>query len=165
VFRSLASLVSALSGVVANGQQTMQPCCPPPRRTVRADFPHTALRQSLAARHSRGVEDVLHLQIQQPIALQSGIQTFALSEGFAPSLAPVLDESPKPTSYKMVHIPKRCSRIPIMEIVGPASKDHIDFLNDLFQGLLISAEGLLSNLVPQTGQRGDDDGPGHIGLS
>jgi hypothetical protein len=100
VFRSLASLVSALSGVVANGQQTMQACCPPPRRTVRADFPHTALRQSLGARHSRGVEDVQDLQIQQPISLQSCIQAFALSEGFAPSLAPVSRLALQPSFHR-----------------------------------------------------------------
>jgi hypothetical protein len=51
----------------------------------------------------------------------------------------------------MVHIPKRSSRIPILEIVRPASKDPIGFSNDLFERLLISTEGPLSNLVPETG--------------
>ena len=151
MFRSLTSIVSALWGVVANSQQTMHPCCPPPRRTVHADFPHTALRQSLAARNSRGVVDVQHLQIQEAISFQSGVHALTLSEGFATSLAPIQHKSLKPTSYKMVHIPKHFPRIPITEVVRPASEDYIDFFNDLFEGLLIPAEGLISGLVSETG--------------
>ena len=63
---------------------------PPPRRTVRADFPHTALRQSLATRHLRGVEDRHTLQVQKSITLQSRVQSLSSPERLAPSLAPSL---------------------------------------------------------------------------
>ena len=62
---------------------------PPPRRTVRADFPHTAHRQSLVTWHSRGVEGVPPLQVKKSVAFQSRIQTFSLSKGPTPPLAPV----------------------------------------------------------------------------
>ena len=44
----------------ASGQKACRPCrsChPPPRRTGRADFPHPALRRSLASKQTQGAED------------------------------------------------------------------------------------------------------------
>src|SRR3990172_7889138 len=122
----------------------------PPRRTVRADFPHTALRQSLVTRHARGVEGRSPLQVQKSIAFQSCIQTLTLSKGATPPLAPVQKKSLKPTSHKMVHGSKHFTRIPIAKVVRPPSEDHVDLFDHLSKGLLIPAPGLLSYLVPQT---------------
>src|SRR3990170_2600950 len=74
----------------------------PPRRTVRADFPHTALRQSLATRHSQGVEGAFPLQGKKSVAVQSRILTLPLSKGTTTPLAPVQKKSLEPTSDKMV---------------------------------------------------------------
>ena len=60
----------------------------PPRRTGHADFPHPALRQSLASKHLQGVDGVQLLQVDQPIALQSSVQPLSLPKRLAPPLAP-----------------------------------------------------------------------------
>ena len=122
----------------------------PPRRTVRADFPHTAHRQSLVSRHSRGVEGMSPLQVKKSVAFQSCIQTFSLPKRPTPPLAPVQKKSLKPTSDKMVHISKRLPGISVSKIIRPSSKDHVDLFDHLREGLLISAPGLLPYLVPQT---------------
>src|SRR5512147_1336782 len=122
----------------------------PPRRTVRADFPHTAHRQSLVTKHSRRVEGVPLLQVQESVALQSRIQTLSLSKGATPPLAPVQKKSPKPTSNKMVHVPKRLPGISVPEVSRPSSEDHVHLFNDLPEGLLISGPGFVPNLVSQT---------------
>src|SRR5512137_2094483 len=121
---------------------------PPPCRTGRADFPHPALRQSLATKHTQGVDGLQPLQVHQPIALQSSVQTLPLSKRFAAPLAPVIQKPLEPTSNKMVHIPKHLPRVTVAKIVSPSSKDHIDFLNGLLEGLLISTDGLAPDFVP-----------------
>ena len=122
----------------------------PPCRTVRADFPHTAHRQPLVTKHTRGVEGVFPLQVKESVAFQSCIQTFSLSKGPTPPLAPVQKKSLKPTSDKMVHVSKRLPGISVPKIIRPSSKDHVDLFDHLRKGLLISAPGLLPYLVPQT---------------
>ena len=122
----------------------------PPRRTVRADFPHTALRQSLATRHSREVEGGQRLQVQEPIPSQSLMQALSLSKRFAAPLAPVQKKSFKPTSDKMVHVSKHLSGISVSKIIRPPSENDINLFNHLSKGLLISAPGLLPYLVPKT---------------
>ena len=121
-----------------------------PRRTVRADFPHTAHRQSLVTKSSRGVEDVSPLQVKKSITLQSCIQTFSLPKGPTPPLAPVQKKSLKPTSNKMVHVSKHLPGISVPKIVRPSSKHHVDLFDHLREGFLISASGLLPYPVPQT---------------
>src|SRR5512137_7052 len=120
----------------------------PPRRTGRADFPHPALRQSLASKHLQGVDGVQILQVDQPIALQSSVQPLSLPKRLAPPLAPVIQKPLKPTPHKTVHVPKHLPRISVAKIVGPPSKDHIDFLNGFLEGLLISTGGLVPDFVP-----------------
>ena len=122
----------------------------PPRRTVRADFPHTAHRQSLVTKHSRGVEGVPPLQVEKSVTLQSCIQTFSLPKGPTPPLAPVQKKSLKPTSNKMVHVSKRLPGISVPKIGRPSSKHHVDLFDHLREGFLISASGLLPYPVPQT---------------
>ena len=97
----------------------------PPRRTVRADFPHTAHRQSLATKHSRGVEGMPPLQIKKSVAFQPRMQAFSLSKGPTPPLAPVQKKSLKPTSNKMVHVSKRLPGISVSKIIRPSSEDHV----------------------------------------
>ena len=106
----------------------------PPRRTVRADFPHTAHRQSLVTRHSRGVEGVPPLQVKKSVAFQSRIQTFSLPKGPTPPLAPVQKKSLKPTSDKMVHVSKRLPGISVAKIIRPSSEDHVDLFDHLSEG-------------------------------
>src|SRR5512136_1507425 len=120
----------------------------PPRRTGRADFPHPALRQSLASKHTQGVDGLRPLQVHQPIALQSSVQTLSLSKRLAPPLAPVIQKPLEPTPHKTVHVPKHLPRISVAKIVGPPSKDPIDFLNGFLEGLLISTNGLVPDFVP-----------------
>jgi len=122
----------------------------PPHRTVRADFPHTAPRQSLATRHSQGAEGVHPLQVQKSIAVQSRILTLSLSKGTTTPLAPVQKKSLEPTSDKMVYVSKRLSGISVTKVVGPTSEDDVDFRDDLSKGLLISAPGPFPNLISQT---------------
>jgi hypothetical protein len=122
----------------------------PPHRTVRADFPHTALRQSLATRHSQGVEGAFPLQRKKSIAVQSRILTLSLSKGTTTPLAPVQKKSLEPTSDKMVYVSKLLSGISVTKIIGPTSEDDVDFCDYLSKGLLIPAPGLFPNLISQT---------------
>ena len=124
--------------------------CPsaPPRRTVRTDFPYTALRQSLATQGMR--EELMaltHLKIYETIPLKSFVQSLTRAKRFASPLAPVLHKPAEPTSYKMVNVPKHLAWITIVEIIGPAPKDYIGFTNCFLQWLFISTTGLYPHLI------------------
>src|SRR5512135_1486538 len=125
----------------------------PPRRTVRAVFPHTALRQSSATRQHGELTDMFTLQIQQPVTLQSRVQGLASPKRLASPLAPIPQKHAKPTSYEMVYSTKHFPGIPIAKVAGPPTKDGVDFLYGLPQRLLIPAQGLSPNLVPQAPYR------------
>lgn len=51
------------------------------------------------------------LQEHEPITFQTRVKGFALSEGFAPPLAPVAQKSAKPTLREVVDLAKRFSRL------------------------------------------------------
>ena len=91
------------------------------------------------------------LQVDQPIPLQSRVAgSPPACSGLLPPLAPVYKKLLKPTSYKMVHVPKHLPRIPIAKVVCPSSQDHIDFLNHFPERLLVSATGLSPDFVPKS---------------
>ncbi len=65
------------------------------------------------------------LQVNQTIAFQSGIQAFTCPEGFAPSLAPIVQKYLKASPCIMVHASKHFTGIPVVEVVTPSTKDAV----------------------------------------
>lgn len=84
----------------------------------------------------------MRLQVDQTIAFQSGIQAFAFPEGFAPSLAPVVQKALKACSGVMVHVSKYFPGIPVVEVVAPSAKDAVYFGNYMDKSSFITAIGL-----------------------
>lgn len=82
------------------------------------------------------------LQENQTIAFQSGIQGFTLPEGFAPSLAPIVQKALKACSGVMVHLSKYLPGIPVVEVVAPSSEDTVYFVNYMDKASFVIATGL-----------------------
>ena len=61
------------------------------------------------------------LQVNQTIAFQSGIQALSCPEGFAPSLAPIVQKYLKASPCVMVHVSKHFAGIPVVEVVTPCN--------------------------------------------
>ena len=82
------------------------------------------------------------LQVNQTIAFQSGIQAFTCPEGFALSLAPIVQKSLKAAPCVMVHVSKHFPGIPVVEVVTPSTKDAVSFGNRFHKWLFVSTAGL-----------------------
>ena len=82
------------------------------------------------------------LQVNQTIAFQSGIQAFTCPEGFAPSLAPIVQKYLKASPYVMVHVSKHFTGIPIIEVVTPSAKDAVYFSDYMDKSSFVSTAGL-----------------------
>jgi hypothetical protein len=78
------------------------------------------------------------LQVNQTIAFQSGIQAFTCPEGFALSLAPIVQKSLKAAPCVMVHVSKHFPGIPVVEVVTPSTKDAVSFGNRFNKWLFVS---------------------------
>jgi hypothetical protein len=87
------------------------------------------------------------LQVNQSVAFQTRVQRFSTAQRFAAPLAPVAQKPRKPTSYKMVYIPKTLSWIAKSKVVRPPAQDYIDLLDRLAQRSFIAAAGLGPNFV------------------
>jgi hypothetical protein len=121
----------------------------PPRRTVRADFPHTALRQSFNLKATRGVDGEAVSQVPQPVPPQPRVQAFTLSKRLTTPLAPVTQKSPKPTSHKIIDVSEHFPRVSIPEVIAPPLKDGIHFRYRLLQRLFVATSGLHPDFIPQ----------------
>jgi len=100
------------------------------------------LTDSLLATGSIEELKTVRLQVNQTIALKSGIQAFAFPEGFAPSLAPIVQKPLKANSGVMVHISKYFPGIPVVEVVTPSPKDAVYFANYMDKASFVTATGL-----------------------
>lgn len=89
------------------------------------------------------------LQVDQTIAFQSGIQAFAFPEGFAPSLAPVVQKSLKASSGVMIHVSKYFPGIPVVEVVAPSAKDAVYFVNYMDKSSFVTATGFYPEFFPE----------------
>jgi len=69
----------------------------------------------------------LLLQVNQTITLKSGVQALTRPEGFAPSLAPIVQKYPKATPCVMTHFAKNFPGIPVVEVIAPSAKDGVYF--------------------------------------
>ena len=89
------------------------------------------------------------LQVNQTIAFQSGIQAFTCPEGFAPSLAPIVQKYLKASPYVMVHVSKHFTGIPIIEVVTPSAKDAVYFSDYMDKSSFVSTAGLHPEFFPE----------------
>ena len=74
---------------------------------------------------ARGVEGSAPLQVDQAVAFQACMQAFALPEGFASPLAPVLEEDPVPMPHEVVGFAKGLAGVAVVEIVAPSAQDVV----------------------------------------
>lgn len=89
------------------------------------------------------------LQVNQTIAFQSGIQAFTCPEGFAPSLAPIVQKYLKASPCVMVHVSKHFTGIPVVEVVTPSAKDAVYFSDYMDKASFVSTAGLYPKLFPE----------------
>jgi len=89
------------------------------------------------------------LQVNQTIAFQSGIQAFTCPEGFAPSLAPIVQKDLKASPCVMVHVSKHFTGIPVVEVVTPSSKDAVYFSYHMDKASFVSTAGLYPEFFPE----------------
>jgi hypothetical protein len=87
------------------------------------------------------------LKIHQSVAFQSRVQRFSATQRLAAPLAPVAQKPRKPTSYKVIHIPKALAGITEPKVVRPPAQDHVDLLDRVQQRPFIAAAGLQPNFV------------------
>ena len=89
------------------------------------------------------------LQVNQTIAFQSGIQAFTCPEGFAPSLAPIVQKYLKASPCVMVHVSKHFPGIPVIEVVTPSAKDAVYFSDYMDKSSFVSTAGLYPEFFPE----------------
>ena len=89
------------------------------------------------------------LQVNQTIAFQSGIQALTCPEGFAPSLAPIVQKYLKASPCVMVHVSKHFAGIPVVEVVTPSAKDAVYFSDYMDKSSFVSTAGLYPEFFPE----------------
>ena len=89
------------------------------------------------------------LQVNKTIAFQSGIQAFTYPEGFAPSLAPIVQKYLKASPCVMVHVSKHFTGIPVVEVVTPSAKDAVYFSDYMDKSSFVSTAGLYPEFFPE----------------
>jgi len=82
------------------------------------------------------------LQVNQTIAFQSGIQAFTYPEGFAPSLASIVQKYLKASPRVMAHVSKHFPGIPVIKVVAPSAKDAVYFSDYMDKSSFVSTTSL-----------------------
>src|SRR5437773_1787412 len=124
----------------------------PPHRTGGADFPHPAHRHASRAKLSQELTAAAS-QIAKPIALQSRIQTLALSKRTTAPLAPMPEKASESHLQVVVQRTECGTRIPVAEIRRPPAQQRVHRPDGLDEGAIRPPARQVAQLVPHPCQR------------
>src|SRR5690606_22328912 len=103
----------------------------PPRRTARADFPHTAPRQSLAVRRAQGVEGKSSLKPEETVPAQAVVESFPVAKRPTDPLALVTQQAAESLKDEVVHRPEGFPWIALAEVLSPAAEHSVEVVHGL----------------------------------